>query len=65
MSYISKNEQDFINSHSEIPLKYINDMDPFDYIQNWSKFRKTKNLHAQFSYYKFNSIFLFEPKSYE
>ena len=25
-------------------------MDPFDYIQNWSKFKATKNIHAQFSY---------------
>ena len=63
MSYISKNEQDFINSHSEIPLKYINNMDPFDYIQNWSRFRKTKNLHAQFSFI-INSIPFFYLNEY-
>ena len=40
----------FINSHLNIPLKTINDVDPFDYIQNWSKFRKPKNKHAEFTY---------------
>ena len=39
----------FIDSHNNIPLKYINNIDPFDYIQNWSKFRKLKNMHAQFT----------------
>jgi len=33
------NIQNFINSHENIPLKTINDADPFDYIQNWSKFK--------------------------
>ena len=31
-------------------MKYINDIDPFEYIQNWSKYKKTKNIHAQFTY---------------
>ena len=39
-----------IESHLEIPLKKINDIDPFEYIQNWSKYRQTKNQHAQFTY---------------
>ena len=32
------------------PLKSINDIDPFDFIQNFNKFRTTKNKHAQFTY---------------
>ena len=50
--YINKYNQkvrQFINSHLEIPLKYINDIDPFEYIQKWSKYRRLKNIHAQFT----------------
>ena len=39
----------FIDSHLDIPIKSINDIDPFDYIQNW-KFQKLKNYHSQFTY---------------
>ena len=42
--------QNFIHSHVDLPLKTINDIDPFDYIQNWSKFKKLKNKHAEFTY---------------
>ena len=45
-----ENVQKFIDEHKNIPLKTINDIDPFDYIQNWSKFRKLKNKHAEFTY---------------
>ena len=44
-----KNVQDFLKKNKDIPLKSINNIDPFDYIQNWSKFRGLKNPHAQFS----------------
>ena len=44
-----KNVQTFVENHKDIPLKYINDMDPFHYIQNWSQFRGVKNMHAQFT----------------
>ena len=44
-----KDSQKFINNHLNIPLKSINNIDPFDYIQNWSKFRATKNIHSQFT----------------
>ena len=44
-----KSTQEFINSYLDIPLKAINGINPFDYIQNWSQYRKTKNPHAQFS----------------
>ena len=44
------NIQTNINSHLNIPLKKINNIDPFDYIQNWSQFVSTKNPHAQFTY---------------
>ena len=41
--------QKIIESHLNIPLKMINGIDPFDYIQNWSQFKSSKNLHAQFT----------------
>ena len=44
-----KNVQTFVENHKDIPLKYINDMDPFHYIQNWSQFRGVKSMHAQFT----------------
>ena len=40
----------FIDSHLDQPIKSINDLDPFDYIQNWSKFAGCKSKHCQFSY---------------
>ena len=33
----------------KIPLKHINGIDPFDYIQNWSKFKGLKSPHAHFT----------------
>ena len=42
--------QQFIENHLNIPLRSINDMNPFNYIQNWGKFRAIKNKHAQFTY---------------
>ena len=57
--FIAKNEyfnlfdeniQKSVNSNLNIPLKKINDIDPFDYIQNFNKFSLTKNPHAQFTY---------------
>ena len=47
---MSISDQNFIESHLNIPLKAINDINPFDYIQNWSKYRQTKNPHAEFTY---------------
>ena len=47
---LSISDQNFIESHLNIPLKAINDINPFDYIQNWSKYRQTKNPHAEFTY---------------
>ena len=43
------NIQNDINSHLDIPIKKINNIDPFDYIQNWSQFSSAKNPHAQFT----------------
>ena len=43
-------EKEFIESHLDIPLKKINDIDPFDYIQNWSQYLSAKNIHAQFTF---------------
>ena len=47
---MNSNNKKFFDAHLEIPLRKINDIDPFEYIQNWSKYRQTKNLHAQFSF---------------
>ena len=47
---LNSNDKKFFDAHLEIPLRKINDIDPFEYIQNWSKYRQTKNLHAQFSF---------------
>ena len=47
--YCSDDVKTVIDTHLDIPLKKIDNMDPFDYIQNWSKYRKTKNQHAQFT----------------
>ena len=52
-SYFEKftNEtQQFIENHLDIPLKTINDIEVFDYIQNWSEYSSCKNVHAQFTY---------------
>ena len=43
-------EKEFIESHLNIPIKKINNIDPFDYIQNWSQFSSVKNPHAQFTF---------------
>ena len=48
--YYEESVQQFIFEHIDIPLKTIEDQDPFDYIQNWSKYTATKNDHAQFTY---------------
>ena len=34
----AENLKKFLEDHSEIPIKSINNMDPFDYIQNWNIF---------------------------
>ena len=46
---IDDNIRKFIDRHLNIPLKTINNIDPFDYIQNWSKYNSVKNPHAQFT----------------
>ena len=42
--------QEFISNHLDIPIKTINDMDPFDYIQNWY-YGRVKNFHSRFIYH--------------
>ena len=39
----------FIEDHANIELKYINGTDPFDFIQNFGKYQRFKNKHAQFT----------------
>ena len=43
-----ENVQKFVESHLDIPVKSINDIEPFDYIQNWSQYRACKSKHCQF-----------------
>ena len=38
-----------IDKNKKIPIKRINRINPFDYIQNWSKFSQLKNIHATFT----------------
>ena len=59
---MNSNDKKFFDAHLEIPLRKINDIDPFEYIQNWSKYRQTKNLHAQFSFVidKISFIYLYK-----
>ena len=42
--------KELIESHLNIPLRKINDIDPFEYIQNWSQYLSAKNIHAQFTF---------------
>ena len=51
-NYYNKYDKTFqkvIDDHLQSPLKRINGIDPFSYIQNWSKFKGLKNPHAQFT----------------
>ena len=45
-----ENVQKFVAEHLDIPIKTINDLDPFDYIQNWGQYRGCKSQHCQFVY---------------
>ena len=55
-----------IESHLNSPLKKINNLDPFDYIQHWSQYSKTKNPHAQFTFIisQIPSFYLFQYPVY-
>ena len=44
-----KSTKNFINKHLNLYIKTINRMEPFDYIQNWSIYRRLKNKHSQFT----------------
>ena len=48
-NFYDKKIQNFIDQHLNIPIKRINKIDPFEYIQSWSKFRHLKNIHADFT----------------
>ena len=39
----------YLEDHANISLKYINRTDPFDFIQNFGKYQRVKNVHAQFT----------------
>ena len=39
----------YLKDHDDIPLKSINNTDPFDYIQNFGQIQNLKNRHAQFT----------------
>ena len=51
-SYYSSDILDFIKFHENVSLDKINNIDAFDYIQNFGKdFYEVKNPHAHFSYF--------------
>ena len=50
IKYYSQDFKNLLTSCENFPIKTINDLDPFDFVQSFGKFRKTKNLHAQFTY---------------
>ena len=39
----------FLEEHANIELKSINGTEPFDFIQNFGKYQRVKNKHAQFT----------------
>ena len=45
----SLNAIPFLKNHENIPLKLINGTDPFEFIQNFGKYKTLKNKHAQFT----------------
>ena len=49
IKYYSQYFKNLLASCENTPIKTINDLDPFDFVQNFSKFDKTKNVHAQFT----------------
>ena len=64
--YYNDDINNYIKSKSEnqIPLKFINGQDPFDYIQNWGrKYFSPKSPHGHFSFIK-NNIHSFYFTSY-
>ena len=40
--------QEFLREHIDIPFKTINNEDPIDYLQNWSKYLLIKNKNSNF-----------------
>ena len=40
--------KEFLQAHTNSSIKTINDMDPIEYIQNWSKYHRIKNNHSDF-----------------
>ena len=55
ISYYDNNTQNFIRAHLDIPIKTINEMDPFDYIQNFTIFNEVKSIHTTFVFNLFDS----------
>ena len=59
IKYYSEDFKNLLTSCENIPIKAINDLDPFDFVQNFSNYRNTKNVHAQFTYTMNSYISLF------
>ena len=60
--------QEFLREHIDIPIKTINNEDPIDYLQNWSKYLLIKNKNSNFvSNNRYISGFYFSsnPLNYE
>ena len=59
--------QEFIRNHIDIPIKTINDLDPFDFIQNWTHYLGVKNINSKFVhniYYISGLYLIFCPLNY-
>ena len=50
IQFFGEHVQKFVDEHLDMPIKTINDIDPFDYIQNWGQYRGCKSPHCQFVY---------------
>ena len=46
----SNDLKEFLEKNIDIPLKFINRTEPFEYIQNFGKYQRFKNKHAQFTF---------------
>ena len=50
IQFFGEHVQKYVDEHLDMPIKTINDIDPFDYIQNWGQYRGCKSPHCQFVY---------------
>ena len=49
IKYYDDETKNILKNCENVPIKTINDKEPFDFVQGFSKFESTKNVHAQFT----------------